>query len=596
MGIIKQLDYNTVVRIAAGEVIDRPASVVRELIDNALDAQAGSVRVVVENGGRTYLEVQDDGVGMSPEDLALSIRDHCTSKISRYEDIFEAATLGFRGEALSSITEVADVTLFSRTADTDSGHELQVRFGRGSDLREKAMNQGTTVIVRDLFSELPARAKFLGQDSTELRYIDREIIRKALAFPRVSFEFRSGGRQKYFSSAKNTYLERICDFYPDTLNHLIEVESMNQQYSLQGYISRPAFLRPNRMYQYFFVNGRAVEWKPLGYILQNAYGSLIPRGSFPAVFLYLEIDPSLVDVNVHPMKKEVRFRDETRLSREIQQFITDSLHRDHGISEAEDSILRFTPFESRVAQALEDFSLRQKSPVEAATPVDLFDSPAVPGSYPVQDIASRSESPAPVLQSRDILEYPFKGILFNTYILLEGPDHILFVDQHAAHERINYEKLKTQYRAGSLDSQELLIPQQITVPPQIRDIMEENLDTLAAMGFDVLPFGGNSFQISSIPGYIDYQDAGSVVMGFVESLEQNRDGQPHSTDFIEEAIRQMSCKASVRAGDHLDYSEVKALLSDLLRCSEPFSCPHGRPVMFSLRRYDIERQFKRHGF
>ncbi len=596
MGIIKELDYNTIVKIAAGEVIDRPASVVRELIDNSIDAGADMIRVILENGGKTYIEVQDNGRGMDAADLTLSVQDHCTSKIQIFDDIARVSTLGFRGEALSSIAEVADITLRSSTGQGVGGQELNVRFGRRDEPRSCAVNQGTTVIVRDLFKELPARAKFLGQESTETRYIDKEIIKKALAYPRVSFELKTGGKRKYYTSSKNTYVERISDFYPDAVPYFIPLEFISEHFSVQGFLTQPAFLRPNRMYQYFFVNGRAVEWKALSFILQNTYGSLIPRGSFPAVFLYLEIDPERVDFNVHPMKKEVRFREEQLLSREIQHILIDHLHADSGISEAEDSVLRFTPYESRVASALQDYARREEHThsTEPLFAPHLQPAGSFPGSaVPVPPSPQQSGG---YEQRSELLEYKFRGVIFYTYILLEGPGRLVFVDQHAAHERINYEKIKSRYRGEGFGSQELLVPVRVEVPVEIVTDFEENLPTLDAMGFSLEAFGGNTFIIQSIPEYIDYEDAGDVVMGFIQSLQENRDGDAHSSDFIESAMKQMSCKSSIRAGDSIQENEARALLKNLLECDEPFSCPHGRPVMFSLPRYDIERQFKRHGF
>jgi len=292
LGRIKELDYNTVVKIAAGEVIDRPASVVRELIDNAIDAGADQIAVHIEHGGKSYLEVRDNGCGMDAGDLARCTLNHSTSKIHNFEDLETLQTLGFRGEALSSIVEVSDTTLSSREKNDIEGHTLNVHFGTHEEIRAEGMNTGTRVTVRDLFAKMPARLKFLGTDSTETRYISREIIKKALAFPEISFEFVVSGRQKSFSGKKNNVFERITDYYPDTARYLLPIEAAGDGFRLNGFLSKPAFLRPNRMYQYFFVNGRAVEWKPFSFAVHNAYGNLIPD-NFPPYFSMSKLSRSL---------------------------------------------------------------------------------------------------------------------------------------------------------------------------------------------------------------------------------------------------------------------------------------------------------------
>ncbi len=588
MGIIKELDYNTVVKIAAGEVIDRPASIIRELIDNAIDAGADDIRIHIENGGKTYIEVQDNGQGMDRADLELCIRNHSTSKIRAFDDISQLNSLGFRGEALSSIAEVSDLTIRSCTAQALCGHLIHVHYGAAEAVTEMAMSQGTTIIVRDLFKQMPAREKFLGRDATETRNIDSEIIKKALAYPHISFSLTVGPKKKYASSQKNTFLERINDFYPDATSYFIPIEYSGEDFQAFGFLTQPAFLRPNRMYQYFFVNGRAVEWKSFSFAVHNAYANLIPRGNFPAVFFFMEIDPEKVDFNVHPMKKEVRFKEEYKLSRSVQHILAESLHSDSGISSADDAVIHFNPFEQRLSSALGEYAARDIGPAQP-----LAQHPTQSPAIPADDLYTL---PRAEVRQENILEYRFRAIVFSTFIIMEGEDKMVFVDQHAAHERINYERLRAKYRGGLFSSQELLVPLHIEVPLEIVTELENNLDVLLAMGFEVEAFGGNSFMIRSIPEYIDYHDAGAVVMGFVEALDEDRSGDLHSADFIDNAIKQMSCKSSIRSGDHIQEAEVRSLLEELLKTEHPFSCPHGRPIMFSLNRHDIEKQFKRLGF
>ncbi|RJP49373.1 MAG: DNA mismatch repair endonuclease MutL [Anaerolineaceae bacterium] len=595
------LDYNTVVKIAAGEVIDRPASIVRELIDNSLDAAATVIKVAISGGGKQYIEVQDDGCGMDKSDLELCTKNHTTSKIGTFDDIIELRTLGFRGEALSSIAEVADMTVLSRLRHTQSGYRMETAFGRFKSFTETGMNTGTTIIVKDLFGNLPARKKFLSNDSTETRFVNQEILKKALAFHDTGFEFSSHGERKYLASPKRTLVERIVEFFPDTVEHLIPWERHDGGIKITAYLTKPAFIRPNRSYQYFFVNRRAVEWKHFYFAIQNAYGNLIPKGYFPAVFLYLEIDPAEVDFNVHPMKKEVRFREESVVSKAVQNALREALSDSDGISPADESEMRFTPYERKIAGAIGGF-LDGRS----AGSLGMTESPRISpphtrneNSSPRPSVPERELFPArPAEESAkiDYLDYRYVGIVFSAYIMLEGGDQLLFIDQHAAHERINYEKMRDKYRSGHTSSQELLVPVQIDIPLKAADMFRENLDTLGSMGFEIEHFGGNSYVIRSIPDYIDYNDTVQTVMGFIETLTENSGGDPHSADFIDSAIKQMACKASVRAGEKITEPEVRELLKNLAGTSMPFSCPHGRPVIFSLGKTEIEKQFKRLGF
>ena len=591
MGLIRELDYSTVAKIAAGEVIDRPASIVRELIDNAIDAGADSVRVLVSDGGKGQIEVQDNGCGMDRDDLAVCTKNHSTSKIAAFDDITDLRTLGFRGEALSSAAAVSDLVIRSRRQGSQSGFELTMKNGETGGIRETGINTGTTVIVSELFRNMPARRKFLSGNAAEIKLIDREIIKKALGFPNTGFEFLVEGKRKYLSPKKNTNIEKIADFFSDAVDYLVPLEKTGDGVQVSGYVSKPAFIRPNRMYQYFFVNGRAVEWKNFFFAVQNAYGNLLPTGYFPAVFLYLTVSPALVDFNVHPMKREVRFRNEHRTSQFLQEAIHASLMADTGISSADEGIVSFTPYEQKIGSAISDYLKGAPSSAPREFENNLFqtrpqneDQPFFPAD---ENITAANMAP--------LSGYRFKGTVFGTFIILEGENELLFLDQHAVHERINYEKMKDRYKNSLLTPQELLVPVNIDVPREVTDeLAEDGIPLLSAMGFEIEHFGGNTFVVRSAPEYLDYRDVGATVMGFVETLEENPD--THAVDFIDRAIKQMACKSSVRSGDGLSKEEVEKLLEDWEKTPDRFSCPHGRPVAFFLSRKDIEKQFKRLGF
>jgi DNA mismatch repair protein MutL len=573
VGLIRELDYNTIVKIAAGEVIERPASIVRELLDNAIDAGADRISVGVSNGGKSYIEVQDNGKGMDRDDLVLCIKNHATSKITSFEDIDTLKTLGFRGEALSSIAEVSRVVILSRHEGSTGGYRMESGGGK-INVTETGMNTGTTVIVKDLFYSLPAREKFLSGPQAEQKQLEREIVKKALAFPGISFEFISEGKRKYISPKKGTCLERIADFYPDAAAYLIPVEGISGNFSISGFVTKPVFLRPNRMYQSFYVNRRAVEWKNFYFIINNAYGNLIPRGYYPGVFLFLTIDPAFVDVNVHPMKKEVRFRDEALITRNAGEAVKRSIERNTGISESDEGEVRFTPFEEKIGSAISSFmTVRDQS---YAPPGDLF-----------KREGAKEEIKLSLCR--------YIGSLFMTYLLFENEDEMIMVDQHAAHERINYEKLKGRFEKHLLDAQEFLNPVSLEVRSGIVDELISNLPLLKSMGFSVEHFGGSGFLISAAPPFIDYRDAADALKGFIETLEENPGGAK-PLDFIDRALKQMACKRSVRAREALSKDEALALVKEWEETPNRFSCPHGRPVAFSISKHDIEKQFKRLGF
>ena len=567
MGLIHELDYDTIVKIAAGEVIERPASVVRELLDNSIDAGADRISVGISNGGKTYIEVQDNGMGMDKDDLVICTKNHATSKISSFKDIDILKTLGFRGEALSSIAEVSQMVILSRQKGSPEGFLSEIRNGEKLKVTETGMNVGTTVIVKDLFYNLPAREKFLSGAQAEQKQLEREIVKKALAFPEISFEFITEGKRKFISPKKSTSLERIADFYSDTTEYLIPVEGMGENFSMSGFVTKPVFLRPNRMYQVLFVNRRAVEWKNFYFIINNSYGNLIPKGYNPAVFLFLTINPSYVDVNVHPMKKEVRFRDEALITKAAVEAIKRSVESNTGISESDEGKVSFTPFEERIGTAITSFMINKDSPG---------------GSLFKQDNMIK------------ISECRYIGTVFMTYLLFENEDSMIMVDQHAAHERINYEKLKDGYEKKFLETQEFHNPISIEVPAGIVDDIIENLPFLKSMGFSVEHFGGTGFIISGAPLFIDFRDAAEALTGFIETLEENPGAKP--LDFADRAIKQMACKRSIRAHESLSKEEALMLIGDWEVTPNRYSCPHGRPVVFSISKHDIEKQFKRLGF
>ncbi len=592
MGIIRELDSNTVVKIAAGEVIERPASVVRELIDNSVDAGASFISVRIASGGKGYIEVADNGGGMDKSDLELCTKNHSTSKIAGFDDLSRLTTLGFRGEALASIAEVSDLTVRSRQPDSISGHVLGVGYGGKQTLTESGMNTGTTVIVKELFSNIPARRKFLSTDAVETRFVDREIQKKALAFHGIGFELVVDGVKKYTSPARGTVRERIADFYPDAAGELIAIETSKQNLSVGGFVTKPAFIRKNRLYQHFFVNRRYIEWKQFYFLLGRVYGNLLPEGFFPGAFVYLEIDPGSADFNVHPMKKEVRFEREQDVAKAVEEALSTALLNERAPEMREESGIAFSPYEQRIAKAISGFFDSRAGKLEPE--LDFGKSREATASTPQETSEPAPEVPAG--QGGEIDGMRFVGAAFRTYLIFEAEERLLFIDQHAAHERINYERLRSN-RESRIEPQEYLIPINVDVPLSVTDSLAAHLEDLKETGFEVEHFGGNTFVVRSGPVFIDYEAAADVVLGYAQALMENGPDKAGSgADFVDEALKQMACKASVRSGDNLSREEAYGLIRELFATQRPFSCPHGRPIIFAIDKKDVDKNFKRLGF
>ncbi|MEJ5283576.1 MAG: DNA mismatch repair endonuclease MutL [Brevinematales bacterium] len=569
MGKIKELNYSTVVKIAAGEVIDRPSSVVRELIDNSLDANSSQISIFITEGGKEYIEVADNGNGMDKDDLLLCTKNHTTSKINNFEDIDHLLSLGFRGEALSSIAEVSKLQIISKEKNSLLAHKITIEGGKIIKLEETSRANGTSVIVKDLFFNIPARKKFLSTSITETKNIEKEIIKKALSYFKTSFEFHSDGKKKFITPQRNSYLERINDFYPDCTKDLIQIEKTEENFSIIGYISKPAFIRNNRQYEYFFVNNRPVEWRNFYFIINSVYEGIIPKGYYPAVFLYISINPENVDVNVHPMKKEVRFKDEQKITKSIKEALEESLNfsKTYNIEEK----VEFTPYEERISKAIETYFTSNK---EEKTNYLPFEE--------VKPIIKKEEK-------QKIYSLKFVGNIFNTYLIFEENEKLIFLDQHAAHERIMYEKLKKNYEEKFLSSQELLVPLKIELPKIYVEDFLTNIETIKAFGFEIEHFGENTFIVRSAPVFVDYMDIENIIVGFAESLNS-------ANKYIDESIKQMACKSSVKAGKNISREEAFALIEELKNTPNNMTCPHGRPIMITFTKNEIEKMFKRSGF
>ncbi len=574
MGIIRVLDEVVASQIAAGEVVERPAAVVKELVENSLDAGAETIEVRTHQGGKTFIQVADDGGGMSSEDAELCLERHATSKITRAEDLFALTTLGFRGEALPSIAAVSQFTLITREHAASEGVKITVEGGKNRTVGVAAAPSGTTVMVKNLFFNSPARRKFLHTDVTEFGHIHGTLIATALAHPRVRFRLLHNDQLVFDLLAASRTLERMTAVYPEGFcRGLVPVEHTSPHLMVSGYVGVPALAKANRSGQLFFVNSRPIKNPSLSLSLRQVYQGLLPQGRFPVAVLFLDMPASALDVNVHPTKREVRFRRERDLLLRLTDVISQGLRKADIFKELSLSTTGGFPLEA---------------PHYAGGPL-VRETPATYSSGSVTP--SRSSQPTPTF----IPPAPFRllGQFRGTYLVVEVDGGLWIIDQHAAHERVMFEKVLASFEAGSPEIQLFLTPPILELQPHERPILEEYRDALEAIGFSLAPFGGNSYQVQSMPAYFHMGEVTPLLREFIDRKHEGDLGSLVEDRRAEVAAR-VACKMkSVKAGETLATEAMEALVRSLLACASPFTCPHGRPTMIRLTATELDRQFDR---
>ena len=582
---IRILSPDVASQIAAGEVVERPASVVKELIENALDAGARRVTVTVEAAGRRLIEVADDGSGIPADELALAVVRHATSKVRDTADLFSISTLGFRGEALASIGSVSRLTITSRQGGADAGTQLKVTGGQAGEVRLVGAPQGTLARVEELFYNVPARLKFLKSDATERRQIDTLVTRYALAFPLVHFQLRQDDRLALQTSGDGDRRATLAALYGvDAARQMLEVLAEDDGVSITGFISPVSFTRSNRKDILFFVNRRPVQDAALTTALVQAYHTLVMVGRYPMGMLFLELSPEMVDVNVHPTKAEVRFRDASRLFSAVQRAVRRALLAHLPVPELRPAD-PFPAYDGTMPAEGDrmDFGLASVSP---SIPYPLSPSPYS---------SSTSISPRPLPTSLTPL-LRLVGQVASTYLVAEGPDGLYLIDQHAAHERVLFERMLAQHNTRNdrpLPAQALLQPVAVDLPPASARLLGEQLPLLASLGFQVEPFGATTFLVRTIPALLAGLDATEALRVLVEDFEE--DETPLQAQAEARLIARVCKRAAVKAGRALAPQEQQALLDDLQACRSPRTCPHGRPTMIHLSVDLLERQFGRRG-
>ncbi len=636
MGIIRQLPASVINQIAAGEVVERPASVVKELLENAIDAGATRVDVTVERGGRDLIRVADNGRGMAPEDLPLAFTPHATSKLAEAADLFRIRTLGFRGEALAAIAEVSKVRCQTRQESAEAGSELSIDAGEAGPVRACGCPVGTVIEVRNLFHNTPVRRTYLKSDSTEAGHVVEMFTRIALAHPTVHLTYRSGGKVIHDLPAVTGVKERIGIFFGRELaESLLWVESQYDQTHLWGYVGHPSQSRSSTKGQFMFLGGRYVRDRSLGHALAEAFRGLLMVGRSPVAFLHLEVPPEEVDVNVHPTKVEVRFRDGQRIYSQLlatlrQTFLASDLH---SRLQAPPSVQEARPADEAGPYA---FSERPEQRQEVAswfapreTPsFQTFPTPGYaggpvnsdwgrPASSPPPRVSvdfdefapppasseARAEPPAPASEPEtepgpgpravDVRDLPVKALqVHDSYLVAETPDGMVVIDQHALHERILYEELRLRIERGGVESQRLLVPEPVELEPAEAAAILERREVLASLGLLVEDGGDGSVLVGSVPAMLPGVSPDRLVRDLADHFG-SRPLPPTRDAILEDVLSMIACKAAVKAGQKLAPDEVTALLERRHLVSDAHHCPHGRPTALVFTKSELERQFGR---
>lgn len=604
---IRQLSPETINRIAAGEVIERPASVVKELVENAIDAGATHIEIVVAGGGLSLIRVTDDGSGMSPHDLALAVERHATSKLDE-EDLFDIRSLGFRGEALPSIGSIARLEIRSRTDDAGQGSSIVVTRGAKAPVAPSAVNRGTIVEVRDLFSATPARLKFLKSERAEAMAVADVVRRLAMAHPDIGFALQTGEkRPTVFAQGDRSsaaWLERIGaimgrEFMTDALEVSGAASGASAPMRVFGFAGLPTLHRPDSTQQFLFVNGRSVKDKLLIGAVRAAYGDLIPRGRSPLLALFLDVAPSDVDVNVHPTKAEVRFRDAGRVRAMLVRALADALATAGHRASAQGGVLTVESFETGILPSpIVPYPSAPERPNYAWMPPAIRPSAFAESSASPFAALDAPSADAPVMAppvAEHTIDKPLGAVraqVHENYIVAQTRDGLVIVDQHAAHERLVYERLKTALANGGVATQGLLIPAIVELDPDDAALLAERADELAEFGLVLESFGEGAVAVRETPALLGETD----VEGLVKDLaaELRADGTARALkDRLDSVASRMACHGSVRSGRRLTVEEMNALLRQMEATPYSGQCNHGRPTYVALKLTDIERLFGR---
>lgn len=592
MGKIRVLPEVVASQVAAGEVVERPASVIKELMENSLDAGARKIEVEVRGAGTSLLRVTDDGAGMDREDALMALERHATSKISTAADLAAVLTMGFRGEALPSIASVSEFSLRTKTAAARAGTEAVVRGGKLVAVRDVGCATGTTIEVKSLFFNVPARRKFLRSAATEITHLDRAVETVALAFPSVAWHYLRDGQTVWRLTSASSAEVRVAELYGvEARRELLEISELEADgIRVAGLVSRPGVTRADRSRQFFFINGRAVESGFLAAGIREAYRQMLEPGRHPSVFLYLAMDPRAVDCNVHPAKKEVRFRNGAMVREVVRRAVEGALReaRAEWLRPARPHIVSRTRIETPGK-----VTVVSRPAVSAGHQPELPRTSA-PEARPAEMVVPKS--PPPVSSSTPprsgIGEFHLIGPLSRRYLLLEGAEGLVMLDQRAAHQRILFERLQRGVAGGAVASQRLLSPAVLELGPREHEVVAANLPVLVLSGFAVEIFGGRSLKVEAMPDFLAGRDPRRVLEDFAAECLEGSVARVRGA-LADDAVRRAVARLAVDPEGVTDEREQRALVTQLLDCELPYCDPEGRPVMLQFSWRELDRKFGR---
>lgn len=593
MGRIQILPDEVAHKIAAGEVIERPASVVKELVENSIDANSTQITVEIKAGGIEFIRVEDNGDGIPYDDLELAFQPHATSKIQTADELFSLYTLGFRGEALPSIASVAHLELFSRPADQNHGYKAALTQN-GPQIEPVGTPPGTAVEVRNLFYNVPARYKFLKTPAAERRRVIEVVTNLALAHPHIAFRLVTDGKTVLSTQGNGRLLDTILIIQgKNTAQELLEINSQFPWGTVQGYVGTPTLGKGNRRGQVFIMNGRVIQNTTIRAALEKAYQGMLPVRTYPTAVLVLDVNPKLVDCNVHPAKTEVRFADEQEIFRDVLSAVRSGVMRKNIAPTLEKKQVSSRPKPKPVVQAqlqwepetwkFVDELLREYSPQQQTTSTNPYQTPIAP---------TLEEDQSSMVQDTDdvrrfLLSGRIIGQLHQSYILLEVPSGLWLLDQHIVHERILFERLQEAFAHQTIHVQEIL-PELLEFSPKEAALVQDNLERLSSLGIELEEFGNNDFLLRAVPSLISHTKE-----GWKQDILRIIDGMGEVQDWHDKTAVTLACKGAVKAGEFLDERAIRALLKDLAETENPFTCPHGRPIIVRLENDELLRRFGR---
>jgi len=586
MNQIKILSEELINKIAAGEVVERPSSVVKELVENSLDAEATQIEIEIKEGGKKLIRVVDNGQGMDSADAKLAFSRHATSKISSAEDLFNISSLGFRGEALPSIASVSKVEMITKTKDSANGTKLKIETGEIKEAKDTPANVGTIVTVSDLFYNTPARRKFLKSEVTENRHIIDLVTNFSLAYPSVSFKLKIDNREVLNLNATATLSQRVREVVgKETFAKMLEIKKEPNEIQIGGFLGKPEVVKASRGEIRFFVNGRIISNRSLLHAVQLGYGELLPKGKYPLIYLFLEVTPHLVDVNVHPQKLEVRFANEKQAHDLVYLAIKKTLSSTMVMpvyETAGEKILLPTMGAERpnlVRESLGNYITKSSSVETQQKSIlkEIFDTKFQPEIVPVE-------------KTEDYFGITNFWQLANTYILAAVKESLIVMDQHTAHERILYEEATKNLTSKKPIIQQLLFPQALELTPLEFSFFDENLAVWEELGFEVKPLGGKTVMVSGVPSGIRNKNSGNFFKEILTDLSAN---YKPGNDRIKAITSTFACKAAVKAGDKLTTEEMNSLFDRLFATENPYICPHGRPTLIRIPLEEINHKFGR---